>query len=107
MNIVVISMGYVDIPCAALLADVPGFNVTGAQQRSKRSGWKLESLNSGKAPFEGDERGLTELTERGVIEKKSFRVTENYAMCRDADVILIDVQTPMLAEIPTHTAVVV
>lgn len=58
MNIAVISMDYMGIPCAALLADVPGFNVTGAQQRSERSGWKLESLNSGKAPFEGDEPGL-------------------------------------------------
>jgi len=27
-NIVVIGMGYVGIPCAALLTDVPGFQVT-------------------------------------------------------------------------------
>jgi UDP-N-acetyl-D-mannosaminuronic acid dehydrogenase len=38
-NIVVIGMGYVGIPCAALLADVPGFQVTGVQRRSERSGW--------------------------------------------------------------------
>jgi len=31
VNIVVIGMGYVGIPCAALLADVPGFQVTGVQ----------------------------------------------------------------------------
>jgi hypothetical protein len=31
-NIVVIGMGYVGIPCAALLADVPGFRVTGIQR---------------------------------------------------------------------------
>ena len=44
MNIVVIGMGYVGIPCAALFADVPGFEVTGIQRRSERSGWKIEVL---------------------------------------------------------------
>ena len=37
VNIVVIGMGYVGIPCAALLADVGlalGFQVTGVQRRS-------------------------------------------------------------------------
>jgi len=77
VNIVVIGMGYpsaplragVGIPCAALLADVPGFQVIGVQRRSLRpcsgqalrSGWKIECLNSGKSPFEGDESGLEEL----------------------------------------------
>jgi len=61
LNIVVIGMGpstvlrtsYVGIPCAVLLADVPGFNVTGVQRRSlrlrsgqaERSAWKIECLN--------------------------------------------------------------
>ena len=36
-KITVIGMGYVGIPCAALLADVPSFLVTGLQRRSKRS----------------------------------------------------------------------
>ena len=43
LNIVVIGMGYpsatlragVGIPCAALLADVPGFRVTGVQRLPK------------------------------------------------------------------------
>jgi len=88
-NIVVIGMGYVGIPCAALLADVPGF-----QRRSKRSGWKIEWLNSGKSPFEGDEPGLDELIHRVAVEKGTFHVTEDYSICENADVILIDVQTP-------------
>ena len=94
-NIVVIGMGYVGIPCAALLADVPGFQVTGVQRRSERSGWKIECLNAGKCPFEGDEPGLAELIHRVVIEKGTFRVTDDYSVCRQADVVLIDVQTPV------------
>lgn len=91
--IVVIGMGYVGIPCAVLLADVPGHKVIGVQRRSERSGWKIDVLNQGKSPFEGHEPGLAELIAR-VVEKGTFRVTEDIAVCRDADVILIDVQTP-------------
>lgn len=87
-------MGYVGIPCAALLADVPGHTVTGIQRRSKRSGWKIDCLNSGRSPFEGDEPGLAELIHRVAVDKETFRVTDDYAVCQDADVILIDVQTP-------------
>ncbi len=91
--IVVIGMGYVGIPCAALLADVAGHKVIGVQRRSERSGWKIDALNEGKSPFEGHEPGLAELIAR-VVEKGTFRVTDDVAVCRDADVILIDVQTP-------------
>ncbi|HUV90944.1 MAG TPA: nucleotide sugar dehydrogenase [Anaerolineae bacterium] len=94
MNIVVIGMGYVGIPCAVLLADVPGFQVTGVQRRSERSGWKIDCLNSGRSPFEGNEPGLAELIQQVACVKKSFRVTDDFAVCREADVILIDVQTP-------------
>lgn len=94
-EIVVVGMGYVGIPCAALLADVPGFRVTGVQRRSPRSGWKIDCLNSGRSPFEGDEPGLDELIRRVVVEKGTFRVTDDFAVCRNADTILIDVQTPV------------
>jgi hypothetical protein len=46
-NIVVIGMGYVGIPCAALLADVPGFSVTGIQRRSLRC-TPLTALGTGR-----------------------------------------------------------
>jgi len=95
LNIVVIGMGYVGIPSAALLADVPGFRVAGVQRRSERSGWKIECLNSGKSPFEGEEPGLAALIERVVLEKRTFHVTDDISVCREADVILIDVQTPV------------
>jgi UDP-N-acetyl-D-mannosaminuronate dehydrogenase len=37
-KIVVIGMGYIGIPAAALLADVNDFSVVGLQRCSKRSG---------------------------------------------------------------------
>ncbi len=96
-KIVVIGMGYVGIPAAALLADVKGNEVVGLQRRSKRSGWKIDVLNSGKSPFEGDEPGLDELIAK-VVEKGTFSVTDDVDTLRDADIILIDVQTPTDAQ---------
>ena len=60
-KIVVIGMGYVGIPCAALLASVADFNVIGVQRRLKRSGWKIDYINQGKCPIGGKEPGLTDL----------------------------------------------
>ncbi|MBN2227999.1 MAG: nucleotide sugar dehydrogenase [Candidatus Thorarchaeota archaeon] len=92
-KITVIGLGYVGIPCAALLADVDGFQVTGLQRRSKRSGWKIEYLNAGKSPFAGNEPGLDELIAR-VVKKGTFKATDDVQVLSDSDVILIDVQTP-------------
>ncbi|MFW9913813.1 MAG: nucleotide sugar dehydrogenase, partial [Candidatus Thorarchaeota archaeon] len=92
-KIVVIGMGYVGIPCGALLAEVDEFEVVGLQRRSKRSGWKIEALNSGKSPLEGDEPGLEELIAKVVADGK-FRATDDVSVLADADIILIDVQTP-------------
>jgi UDP-N-acetyl-D-mannosaminuronic acid dehydrogenase len=93
-QIVVIGMGYVGIPCAVLLADVQGHRVTGVQRRSERSGWKIECLNSGQSPFQGYEPGLEETLSR-VVARGSFSVTDDLSVCRDADIILFDVQTPV------------
>jgi UDP-N-acetyl-D-mannosaminuronic acid dehydrogenase len=93
-KIVVIGMGYVGIPMAALLADVDDFYVTGIQRRSKRSGWKIDWLNEGKNPFEGDEPGLDDLIAK-VVKNKKFHVTDKYDLVDDADFVLIDVQTPV------------
>ena len=54
---------------------------------------KIDWLNEGKNPIGGDEPGLSELIER-VIKKGTFRVTDDFSECKDADAILIDVQTP-------------
>ncbi|TFH04265.1 MAG: nucleotide sugar dehydrogenase [Candidatus Thorarchaeota archaeon] len=92
-KIVVIGLGYVGIPAAALLADVDGHDVIGLQRRSKRSGWKIEVLNDGKSPIEGVEPGLDELIAK-VVSKGTFRATDDIEVLKEADVILIDVQTP-------------
>ncbi len=97
-KLVVIGMGYVGIPAAALFADAEGFDVVGIQRKSKRSGWKIDYLNSGKSPFPKNEPGIEELIKRVVIEKRSFRVTDDFNEIKDADSILIDVQTPVEPE---------
>ncbi|MFX1603881.1 MAG: nucleotide sugar dehydrogenase, partial [Promethearchaeota archaeon] len=96
-KVVVIGMGYVGIPAAALIAEVDEYEVIGLQRRSKRSGWKIDVLNSGKSPFEGDEPGLDELIAR-VVAKGTFSATDDIEVLRDADIILIDVQTPTDAQ---------
>lgn len=93
MKISVVGMGYVGIPVAALLADVPGFDVTGVQRRSKRSGWKIDVLNAGRSPFDGNEPGLSELLQK-IVKKGTFRITDDYSVISKTDTILIDVQTP-------------
>lgn len=91
-NIAVIGMGYVGIPAAALLADA-GYDVTGIQRKSKRSGWKIDWLNQGRCPIGGGEPELPEILER-VVSNGKFRVTDDFSVLRETDVILIDVQTP-------------
>lgn len=92
-KIVVFGMGYVGIPIAALFANIENFTVIGIQRKSKRSGWKIDYLNKGKNPIGGDEPGLSELIAK-VVKKGTFRVTDDYIECKNADIILIDVQTP-------------
>ena len=94
MNLVVVGMGYVGTPVAALFADVPDFKVIGMQRRSPRSAWKIDALNEGRSIIEAEEPGLPELIKR-VHDKGTFRVTDDVAVYRDADAIIVAVQTPV------------
>jgi UDP-N-acetyl-D-mannosaminuronic acid dehydrogenase len=92
-KIAVIGMGYVGIPAAVLLADT-SFDVTGIQRNSRRSGWKIDWLNKGRCPIGGNEPELPDMLER-VVRQKKFRVTDDFSVLKDSDLILIDVQTPI------------
>jgi len=75
----------VGIPCAALLADVPGVERLSLRLRSgqaERSGWRIEWPNSDGSPFEGDEPGLAALIERIALEKKTFHIADDYLQGR-------------------------
>ena len=91
-RIAVIGMGYVGIPAAVLLANA-GYDVTGIQRRSERSGWKIDWLNEGRCPIGGNEPELPELLKQ-VVDEGRFRVTDDYSVLDDIEIILIDVQTP-------------
>ncbi len=91
-KIAVIGMGYVGVPAAVLLADA-GYDVTGIQRRSQRSGWKIDWLNAGRCPIGGYEPELPEMLGE-VVKGKKFRVTDDYSVLQEMDIILIDVQTP-------------
>jgi UDP-N-acetyl-D-mannosaminuronic acid dehydrogenase len=92
-KIAVIGMGYVGIPAAVLLASA-GYNVTGIQRRSARSGWKIDWLNEGRCPIGGNEPELPEMLKK-VVSEGRFRVSDDYSVLGEADIILIDVQTPV------------
>ena len=94
MKIVVVGMGYAGIPSAALFANVNGITVAGLQRKSQRSGWKIDCLNQGKSPIGGDEPGLAELINK-VVKEDQLKATDDSSVYSDADVILIDVQTPV------------
>ena len=94
MHVVIVGMGYVGIPVAALFADRPGIKVTGIQRRSKRSGWKIDLINKGKSPIGGDEPGLDRLIFKTVKNGDLF-VTDDITTYEKADAIIITVQTPV------------
>lgn len=88
-RLAVIGLGYVGLPVASLLAK-SGFNVLGVEIRSER----VEKINLGNCPIEGEEPGLAELLAE-VIHGGQLRATAHYKDLKDRDVILIDVETPV------------
>jgi len=87
-NIVIVGTGYVGIPVAAMFAD-KGFNVVGINRTKE----KVDLINKGLCPIEGDEPNLPELIEK-VVKSKKLVATTDYSACKTADAILICVETP-------------
>ncbi len=88
----VIGMGYVGLPLACVLAEA-GFNVTGLEIKLER----VQMINTGVSPIEGIEPGLQALLKK-VVEQKKFRATTESKKLADADIILINVETPVEAD---------
>jgi UDP-N-acetyl-D-mannosaminuronic acid dehydrogenase len=88
-RVVVLGLGYVGLPVACLFAEA-GFPVTGI----RRSQDKVDMINRGLCPIEGKEPGLAELLAK-VASEGHFQATTDYAACREAQVVLIAVETPV------------
>jgi UDP-N-acetyl-D-mannosaminuronic acid dehydrogenase len=88
----VIGLGYVGLPAACLLADA-GFDVAGVDLKADR----VELINKGVSPIQGDEPGLAELI-HGVVFSGRLHASTTYEDLAGADVVLICVETPVDAD---------
>jgi UDP-N-acetyl-D-mannosaminuronic acid dehydrogenase len=100
--------GIVGMPMAALLAhariregtDQPA-TVTVVQRQSTTSGWKVEAINAGRSPIGGVEPDLDRL----VAEASAaglLRASHDAGDLRDADVVLVCVQTDKTGNAPDY-----
>jgi UDP-N-acetyl-D-mannosaminuronic acid dehydrogenase len=87
--IAVIGLGYVGLPVAAVFAKA-GFQVIGVDIKAER----VATINQGRSPIEGEEPGLASLLAE-VVANRQLQATSHYDHLRQADVILIDVETPV------------
>jgi UDP-N-acetyl-D-mannosaminuronic acid dehydrogenase len=98
-KIVVIGPGIVGMPMAALLAHAriregtaDPASVVVLQRASATSGWKVDAINAGRSPIGGLEPELDQIVADAVAAGQ-LSATSDYATVRDADVILVCVQT--------------
>jgi UDP-N-acetyl-D-mannosaminuronic acid dehydrogenase len=107
-KIVVIGPGIVGMPMAALLAharicegtDRPPLVVV-IQRNSKTSGWKVGAINEGRSPIGGIEPDLDHIVAKSVADGL-LHASHDYGEVRDADVILICVQTDKKGLVPDY-----
>lgn len=98
-KIAVVGAGIVGIPMAASLAraricqgsEKPA-QVIVIQRNSPTSGWKVDAINSGKSPIGGKEPDLDNIIEE-TVSKGLLSASHDYSNIRDADIILVCVQT--------------
>jgi UDP-N-acetyl-D-mannosaminuronic acid dehydrogenase len=94
----VIGLGYVGLPVACMFAQA-GFCVIGLDIKADR----VAMINAGQSPIDGNEPGLAELL-ADVIHQGNLRATNDYAELSRADVVLIDVETPVDDQHKPHYA---
>jgi len=95
----VIGPGIVGMPMAAMLAnakirigtDEPA-KVVVVQRNSKNSGWKVDTINSGKSVIGGIEPELDDIT-RAAVGAGTLSASSDFSVLSDADVILVSIQT--------------
>jgi UDP-N-acetyl-D-mannosaminuronic acid dehydrogenase len=95
----VIGPGIVGMPMAAMLAgaeiregSADPAKVVVVQRDSETSGWKVASINSGVSPIKGIEPALDEVV-RKAVDRGLLSATHDTAELRDADIVLVCVQT--------------
>jgi len=87
-KIAIIGLGYVGLPVACMFAKA-GFHVIGIDLKKER----VNQINAGVCPIEGFEPNLPELLTE-VVGQKSLITSTDYSHLADADIVLIDVETP-------------
>lgn len=95
----VIGPGIVGMPMAGLLANSEikigtenPAKVIVVQRESVNSGWKIQSINSGKSVIGGIEPDLDDIV-KNAVDKGLLSASSDYNVLTDADVILVSVQT--------------
>jgi len=88
----VLGLGYVGLPVACTFAEAE-FEVVGLDLKPDR----IELINAGRSPIEGNEPGLADLL-ADVVATGRLRATTDYAALRGADVVTINVETPVDAD---------
>ena len=88
MKVAVIGLGYVGIAVAVRAADV-GHDVLGIDIVKE----KVDKINMGQYPIEGNEPQLPEILKR-VVEEGRLRASQSYSDLRDREMIIVSVQTP-------------
>jgi UDP-N-acetyl-D-mannosaminuronic acid dehydrogenase len=95
----VVGLGYVGLPVACEFARV-GFTVIGIDIKTDR----VNKINTGISPIEGNEPGLQELL-REVVETGKLQASTNYNDLAQANIVTVNVETPVDDDnIPQYSA---
>ena len=63
------------------------------QRNSKSSGYKIDMLNRGESPRQGEEPGLEELIGK-VVQTGKFECTPDFSRISELDAVTLAIQTP-------------